>query len=59
LFYLLIAVGGVTFQDLFLEHPIKLPFLGVDLPLLGFFSLGLSARLLHFQVKFSMTCSSH
>jgi hypothetical protein len=37
LFYLLIAVGGVTHRDLFLGSPVKLPFLNVDLPLLGFF----------------------
>ncbi len=40
LFYLLIAVGGVTHRDLFLQSPVKLPFLNVDLPLLGFFVLG-------------------
>jgi hypothetical protein len=40
LFYLLIAVGGVTHRDLFLANPIKLPFLGVELPLKGFFWLG-------------------
>ena len=40
LFYLLVAVGGVTHRDLFLESPVKLPFLGVDLPLEGFFWLG-------------------
>jgi len=40
LLYLLIAVGGVTHRDLFLENPVKLPFLNVDLPLLGFFMLG-------------------
>ena len=40
LFYLLIAVGGVTHRDLFLENPVRLPFLNVDLPLLGFFWLG-------------------
>jgi uncharacterized protein YjbI with pentapeptide repeats len=38
--YLLIAVGGVTHRDLLLESPVKLPFLGVDLPLTGFFWLG-------------------
>jgi hypothetical protein len=37
LFYLLIAAGGVTHKDLFLENPVKLPFLNVDLPLQGFF----------------------
>src|SRR5260370_18158186 len=37
LFYLAIAVGGVTHRDLFFERPVKLPFLNVDLPLTGFF----------------------
>jgi uncharacterized protein YjbI with pentapeptide repeats len=40
LFYLLIAAGGVTHEDLFFETPVKLPFLSVDLPLKGFFVLG-------------------
>ena len=40
LLYLLIAVGSVTHRDLFLESPVRLPFLNVDLPLLGFFVLG-------------------
>jgi uncharacterized protein YjbI with pentapeptide repeats len=40
LLYLLIAVGSVTHRNLFLEDPVKLPFLGVDLPLVGFFVLG-------------------
>jgi hypothetical protein len=39
-FYLAIAAGGVNDRDLFFEHPVKLPFLNVDLPLLGFFVLG-------------------
>ena len=38
--YLLIAVGSVTNKDLFLESPIKLPFMNVDLPMKGFFWLG-------------------
>jgi uncharacterized protein YjbI with pentapeptide repeats len=38
--FLLVAVGGVTYKDLLLESPVKLPFLSVDLPLQGFFSLG-------------------
>ena len=37
LFYLAIAAGAVTHADLFLENPVKLPFLGVELPLLAFF----------------------
>jgi hypothetical protein len=40
LFYLLVAAGAVTHKDLFLESPVKLPFLSVDLPLRGFFWLG-------------------
>jgi hypothetical protein len=39
-FYLAIAAGGVTHRDLFFENPVKLPFLNVDLPLIGFFVLG-------------------
>jgi uncharacterized protein YjbI with pentapeptide repeats len=39
LFYFAIAAGGVTHRDLFFENPIKLPFLSVDLPLVGFFVL--------------------
>src|ERR1700757_4097056 len=35
--YLAIAFGSVTHRDLFLETPIKLPVLNVDLPLVGFF----------------------
>jgi hypothetical protein len=40
LLYLAIAVGGVTHRNLLFESPVKLPFLNVDLPLLGFFVLG-------------------
>ncbi len=40
LFYLLVAAAGVTHRDLFLDNPVKLPFLGVDLPLKGFFRVG-------------------
>lgn len=40
LLYLAISAGAVTHKDLFLERPVKLPFLGVDLPLTGFFALG-------------------
>jgi hypothetical protein len=39
-FYLAIAAGGVSDSDLFFENPVKLPFLNVDLPFLGFFVLG-------------------
>ena len=39
LFYLAVATGAVTHADLFFESPVKLPFLGIDLPLLAFFFL--------------------
>ena len=39
LLYLLVAAGGVSHRDLFFETPAKLPFLSVDLPLVGFFVL--------------------
>ena len=37
--YLAITFGSVTHRDLFLETPIKLPLLNVDLPLVGFFAV--------------------
>src|SRR5262249_18938373 len=40
LLYLVVAVGGVTHRNLLFEDPVKLPFLSVDLPLVGFFVLG-------------------
>ena len=40
LFYFAIATGAVTHRDLFLENPVKLPFLNVELPLKAFFVLG-------------------
>src|ERR1044072_9085666 len=40
LLYLVVAVGSVTHRNLFFENPVKLPFLGVELPLVGFFTLG-------------------
>ena len=39
-FYLFIAVAAVTHRDFLFENPVKLPFLDVELPLLGFFVLG-------------------
>jgi uncharacterized protein YjbI with pentapeptide repeats len=39
-FYLFIAAAAVTHRDFLFESPVKLPFLGVELPLLGFFVLG-------------------
>src|SRR5215470_11646259 len=37
LFYLAVAAGAVTHADLFFQHPVKLPFLGIELPLVAFF----------------------
>jgi uncharacterized protein YjbI with pentapeptide repeats len=39
LFYLAVAAGAVTHEDLFFERPVKLPFLGIELPLVAFFAL--------------------
>ena len=39
LLYIAIAAGGVTHKDLLLQNAVKLPFLGVDLPLVAFFFL--------------------
>ena len=39
LFYIAVATGAVTHADLFLQHPVKLPFLNIELPLLAFFAL--------------------
>jgi hypothetical protein len=39
LFYLAVAAGAVTHADLFLEDPVKVPFLNIELPLLAFFFL--------------------
>jgi len=40
LLYLLVAVGSISHRDLLLENSIKLPFLNVELPLVGFFLFG-------------------
>src|SRR5262245_32371711 len=37
--YLVIAAGTVTHRQLFLEDPVKLPVLNIDLPMVGFFFL--------------------
>src|SRR6267142_1964251 len=37
--YLVIAAGTITHRQLFLEDPVKLPVLNIDLPLWGFFFL--------------------
>jgi hypothetical protein len=37
--YLVIAAGTVTHRQLFLEEPVKLPVLNIDMPMIGFFFL--------------------
>jgi uncharacterized protein YjbI with pentapeptide repeats len=37
--YVVIAAGTVTHRQLFLEEPVKLPVLNIDLPMVGFFFL--------------------
>ena len=37
LFYFAIAASTVTHVDMFFDKPVRLPFLGIDLPLLAFF----------------------
>ncbi len=39
MFYIAVSAGAVTHVDLLLENPVKLPFLNLDLPLLGFYFL--------------------
>ena len=39
LFYIGVAAGAVTHADLFLQRPVKLPFLGIELPLTVFFAI--------------------
>jgi len=49
--YLVIAFGSVKHRDLFLEAPIKLPLLNVDLPLVGFFVVAPTVLVIfHFYV---------
>jgi uncharacterized protein YjbI with pentapeptide repeats len=49
--YLAIAFGSVTHRDLFLENPIKLPVLNVDLPLVGFFVVAATVLVIfHFYI---------
>jgi uncharacterized protein YjbI with pentapeptide repeats len=49
--YLAIAFGSVTHRDLFLNKPIKLPVLNVDLPLVGFFVVASAVLVIfHFYV---------
>ena len=40
LFYLLLAIAGVTHENQFRQDNVKLPFLQIDLPMLGFFWVG-------------------
>jgi uncharacterized protein YjbI with pentapeptide repeats len=39
MFYIAVSAGAVTHVGLLVEDPVKLPFLNLDLPLLGFFFL--------------------
>jgi uncharacterized protein YjbI with pentapeptide repeats len=39
MFYIAVAAGAVTHEDLLFQRPVKLPFLNVELPLLAFFFL--------------------
>ena len=51
LLYFYVATAGVTHRDLFLESPIKLPFLSIELPLKGYFWFGpILAWVLHVYV---------
>jgi uncharacterized protein YjbI with pentapeptide repeats len=38
-FYFAVAAGAITHVDLLLENAVKLPFLNIELPLIGFFSV--------------------
>src|SRR6476661_10787944 len=49
--YLAIAFGSVKHRDLFLENPVKLPILNVDLPLVAFFVIAPATLVIfHFYV---------
>jgi uncharacterized protein YjbI with pentapeptide repeats len=49
--YLAIAFGSVKHRDLFLENPVKLPILNVDLPLVVFFAVAPAILVIfHFYV---------
>ena len=49
--YLAIAFGSVTHRDLFLESPIRLPVLNVELPLVAFFAVAPTILVIfHFYV---------
>jgi uncharacterized protein YjbI with pentapeptide repeats len=45
--YLAVAAGSVTHRDLFLEKPIKLPILNVDVPLVAFFWIAPLLLIIH------------
>jgi uncharacterized protein YjbI with pentapeptide repeats len=49
--YLLMAFGSITYRDLLLETPLKLPLLGTELPLLGFAEIAPSLLVIfHFYI---------
>lgn len=61
-----VAVGAVTHVDLLLENPVKLPFLGVELPLKAFFVLAPvlflimhAYTLVHFELLAKKTALFH
>jgi uncharacterized protein YjbI with pentapeptide repeats len=54
--YLLIATGSVKHRDLFLDAPIKLPILSVDLPVTGYFLFApLILLIFHFYVLLQLS----
>ena len=61
--YLTLTVGSVTHEFLLLQKPIKLPVLGVDLPLIGFFrnysALLPLISLLSFLAAYDFDAKSH
>jgi len=66
IFYLSLATAAVTHEDLFFGRGVKLPFLGIDLPLKGFFVLGPliflivhAYVLLHFALLARKTAAFH
>jgi len=53
--YLFITVGAVTYRDLLLQSPVKLPVLNIDLPLVGFFAVaGVFFLINHFYLLLNL-----
>lgn len=54
--YLLVATGSVKYRDLFLDAAIRLPVLGVDLPVTGYFLVApLILLIFHFYVLLQLS----